>query len=66
MVRHKVRVENRVADALSQCVMMLSTMRVEVVGLERLKEAYADCLDFGLIYTALQAGPSRDYHDYVL
>ena len=54
------------ADALSRRMMMLSTMRVEVVGLEKLKETYADCPDFGLIYIALQAYPSRDHHDYVL
>ena len=53
MLKHKVGAENRVADALSRRMMMLSTMRVEVVGLEKLKEAYTDCPDFGLIFTTL-------------
>ena len=53
-------------DALSQRMMMLSTMRVEVVGLEKLKETYADCPDFGLIFNTLQSGPSRDHPDFVL
>ena len=48
VLKHKAGAKNRVADALSRRMMMLSTMRVEVVGLEKLKETYADCLDFGL------------------
>ena len=45
-------------DALSRQMMVLSTMRVEVVGLEKLKETYADCLDYGPIFNTLQSGPS--------
>ena len=36
------------------------------VGLEKLKETYAYCPDFGLIFNTLQSGPSRDHPDCVL
>ena len=37
-----------------------------MVGLEKLKETYADCPDFGSIFNTLQSGPSRDHPDFVL
>ena len=35
--------ENKVVDALSHRVMLLSVMNVEVTGLERLKGEYESC-----------------------
>ena len=66
VLKHKIGAKNRVADALSRRMMMLSTMRVEVVGLEKLKETYADCPDFGLIFNTLQSGPTWDHPNFVL
>ena len=66
VLKHKAGVENRVADALSRRASLLSTLSVEVIGMDRLKETYADCPDFGQIYAALQEGPSSDYVDYLL
>ena len=65
-MNHKPGVKNRAADALSCKLALLSAMSVEVIGFERLKEAYEDCLDFGEIYTALRDGPSREYPDFIM
>jgi len=39
-LKHKSEIENKAADALSRRVTLLSVMRVEVTGFERLKEEY--------------------------
>ena len=59
-------VENRAMDVLSWRVSLLSTVSVEVVGFEKLKEEYVECSDFKNIYFSLQQGPSREYSDYIL
>ena len=66
MLKRKAGVENRVGDALSCRACLLTTMSVEVVGMDRLRDTYANCLDYGLIHSALQVGPSREYDDYTL
>ena len=38
VLKHKARVENKIADALSQHVMILVVISAEVTGFERLKE----------------------------
>ena len=53
MLKHKAEVENRVADALSRRACLLTTLSVEVIGMDRLRETYVDYPDFGLIYFAL-------------
>ena len=40
VVKHKAGVENKVADALSRRVSLLSIMSVKVTGFERLKDDY--------------------------
>jgi len=40
VLKHKAGVENKVADALSRCVMILVAMSAEVIGFERLREEY--------------------------
>jgi len=40
VLKHKSGIENKAADALSRRVTLLSVMRVEVTGFERLKEEY--------------------------
>lgn len=53
MLKHKVDVENKLADALSCRVALLNSKSVEVTGLERVKEDYSECLDFGVVYASL-------------
>jgi len=52
-LKHKSGIENKVADALSRQVTLLSVMNVEVTEFERLKEEYESCLEFGEIYLTL-------------
>jgi len=42
-LKHKSGMKNKVADALSRRVTLLSVMSVEVTGFERLKEEYESC-----------------------
>ena len=53
MLKHKYGVENKVADALNRIHCLLYTMRVEIIGFNRLKDAYSSCHDFGLVYSKL-------------
>ncbi|PKA62613.1 RNA-directed DNA polymerase like [Apostasia shenzhenica] len=66
VLRHKPRVENKVADALSCRVFLLTTMSIEVVDFDKLKEVYADCPDFGVIYMTVSSGPTSEYPDYLV
>ena len=66
ILKHRMGVENQAADALSQRVSRLSTISIEVVEFEKLKEDYVECLDFKDVYSLLQQGPSREYSDYIL
>jgi len=56
VLKHKSRVENKVADALSRIGCLLHTMRAGVLGFDRLKNAYSSCPDFGPVYSELLAG----------
>ena len=49
VLKHKSRVENKGADALSRIGYLLQTMQVEVLGFDRLKGAYTSCPDFSRI-----------------
>ena len=53
VLRHKARVEKKVADVLSRRVMILVAMSAEVTGFERLREKYESCPDFGETYVTL-------------
>ena len=66
VLKHKAGVENKVVDALSRRVMTLVTMSTEVIGFERLKEAYNSCPDFGKIYVTLRHGPVREMYGFLL
>jgi len=56
VLKHKSGVENKVADALSHIGYLIQTMQVEVLGFDKLKDAYTSCPDLSLIYTSLSAG----------
>ena len=44
---------------------LLSIVSVEVVGFEKLKEDYENCLDFSTIVASLEKGPSREHSEYI-
>ena len=54
------------ADALSRIGCLLQTMRVEVLGLDKLKGTYTSCPDFSLIYADLSAGNRNHHIDFVI
>ena len=56
VLKHKSGVENKVVDALSRIGCLLHTMRVKVIGFDRLKGKYSSCPNFGPIYSDLLAG----------
>ena len=66
MVKHRARVKNKAADALSGMVSLLSIMSVKVTGFERLKDDYESCLDYGELYTSLSNAPRPILDDYTL
>ena len=66
VLKHRAGVENRAADALSRRHTLLSTVSIEVVGFDKVKENYEECPDFGDILTALRKGPSRERSEYTL
>ena len=66
VLKHKAGVENKVADALNRCVMILLAMSTEVIGFQRLREEYESCPDFGEIYVALRDGSVREMDRFLL
>ncbi|XP_054809551.1 uncharacterized protein LOC129311312 [Prosopis cineraria] len=56
VVKHRLGTENIVADALSRRINLLHIMSVSVVGFENLKEDYASCPDFRIIYQEVRSG----------
>ena len=64
MVKHRVGVKNKAADALSRRVSLLSVMSVKVTVFERLKDDYESCPDFGELYTSLSNAPRPTLDDY--
>ena len=61
-----IGVENKINDALSHIGCLLHTMRVEVIGFDRLKGTYSSCPNFGPIYSDLLASNRRSNVDFVL
>ena len=64
--RHKFGVENKVADALSRRVTLLSVMSTKVIGFEKLQEEYESCPDFGEVYTKLRTEHLQVIDDFIL
>jgi len=66
VLKHKSGVENKVADALNRIRCLLNTMRVEVLGFDRLNDTYSTSPDFGLLYLEVLASNRRSNVDFVL
>jgi len=60
-LRNQSRSLNRVADALSRQIILLTTMRANVVGFNTFKELYAGDPSFGKIYIEVTTGECNDY-----
>lgn len=56
VLKHRKRVENQVANALSCRIPLLSIMYFKIIGFERLKEDYETRPDFREVYLALLSG----------
>lgn len=50
VIKHKVGIENKPADALSRAVLIFSLMSIQVVGFASLKRDYSSYKDFSIIY----------------
>ena len=58
--------ENKVIDALSRVVFILSSMVVQVMGFDLLKRDYPSYKDFSIIYAGLVARQHAKYLDFSL
>jgi hypothetical protein len=65
VLKHRSGKSNKVADALSQRIMLLNTLSVEVVSLECMKELYAEDTDFAEAWKACKAPWSIDRTPYL-
>ena len=61
MVKHRVGVKNKAANALSGMVSLLSVISVKVTGFKRLKDDYESCPNFGELYTSLSNAHSQSW-----
>lgn len=61
VIRHQSGKTNRVADALSRCHGLLTTMHTSVVGFESLAELYVSDPFFSTIFSDAEAGLTDDY-----
>ena len=66
VIRHKKGKDNAVADALSRRPHVLHMMQVRVLGFEQMVDAYADCPDFGKLYSLARGGPSPECRDFCI
>ena len=57
--KHKVGVHNVVADALSRKHALVTSMQVQVVGFDVLKELYEEDADFGEIWKVCTDKPFK-------
>ncbi|KAF7808269.1 putative mitochondrial protein [Senna tora] len=66
VVKHRSGVENKAADALSRMLTVLNSMSVSIVGFDRLKDEYASCPDFGIIFQEISNGNRHDHQDFII
>ncbi|KAF7810704.1 Transposon Ty3-I Gag-Pol polyprotein [Senna tora] len=66
VVKHHSGIENKAADALSRMLTVLNSMSVSIVGFDRLKDEYASCPDFGIIFQEISNGNRHDHQDFII
>jgi hypothetical protein len=64
-LKHKLGKSNKVVDALSRRVLLLSTMVIEVVGLDSMKVLYEDDANFVEVWKACKEPWSVDQTPYL-
>ena len=65
-LRHKAGVENKVADALSRRIFILTKMFIVVNDFEKIKAEYESCPNFCDIYAIMIDGSTQEVDDYTL
>ena len=60
-IKHKAGVHNVVADALSRRYALVTSMQVQVVGFDVLKEPYEEDADFGEIWKVCADKPFKGF-----
>ena len=55
-MKHRARIDNKIADALSKVVVTLNTVGANVIGFDSAKEEYLSCPDFGEVYLSIVEG----------
>jgi len=63
-LRHKARVENKAADALSRHIFILTKMSTVVNSFEKIKAEYESCPSFCDIYAILTNGSTQEVDGY--
>ena len=66
MINHRVVIENKVANALSQLIVTLHRMSSHAIEFDRLKDKYSTCPDFGIIYDEVSNGNRHEYVDFLI
>lgn len=66
LIKHKSGQLNKVADALSRKVTLLTTLQVQVYGFECLKDQYEEDPDFQSQWAACQNSNTSTFEDYNL
>ena len=65
-MKHRADIDNKVADAFSHKLFLLSIMSFEVTGFKKLKEDYESRPDFRELYSNLCRTPHPILDDYFL
>ena len=66
VLKYQAGTENKVADALSRCALLLNSVSIEVIWFDRLKGEYETCPNFGETFQTLIQGPSSIHSNYTL
>ncbi|XP_072962671.1 uncharacterized protein [Typha angustifolia] len=65
-LRHKSGADNKAADALSRRMILLSRMKAEVIGFDKIKTEYESCPDFHEVYNLLSDRATQEIDGFIL